>query len=127
MLKYPDPIYNYSDIPNSWKSYSPADFDENEILQYNSKTVRTDSVGNIETDRTILVGNIKTVRTVSVRNIETDRIILVGNVKTIRTVSVRNIKTVRTVSVGPPRRRPRPRPQGLSLFSGPLRLNTRPT
>ena len=31
MLKYPDPIYNYSNIPSS---YSPADFDE--ILQYYS-------------------------------------------------------------------------------------------
>ena len=33
MLKYPDPIYNYSNIPSS---YSPTDFDEDEILQYDS-------------------------------------------------------------------------------------------
>lgn len=37
MLTYPDPIYNYSDITSSWKSYSPEDFDESKILTYNSE------------------------------------------------------------------------------------------
>ena len=33
-VKYSDPSYNYSNIPGSRKSDSPADFDEDEILQY---------------------------------------------------------------------------------------------